>query len=105
VGAHREQGNKAVDERAINIIGKQNQIRSLVVDNVDEPCPDFLPHLNRGWIAGVDEEEGLYIGVQQLVEFSLRDLPLLTRVGVNKDYLQLVVFQFGTGPRRSCRLA
>ncbi|MCY1509815.1 hypothetical protein D9M68_441710 [compost metagenome] len=89
---HREQRDKVVGKGAVDIVGQDDQVRALF-DDRGQVFQALVAHAHRGRVARVDQEEGLDLGVAQLVQFLVRVLPARFGIGVDGQLHQLVVVQ------------
>src|SRR5438552_5857746 len=80
------------DERAIDVIGQQDQVWPFL-----ENGPDFLNRLWRKrdseWIARIDDEERLNLRVEKFFELFIRILKPILLLRVNLDVVQVIVLQ------------
>src|SRR5437773_4639467 len=80
------------DERAIDVVGQQDQFWPFL-----ENGPDFLNRLwrkrDREWIARIDDEERLYLRVEELFELFIWILEPILLFRMHLDVVEVVVLQ------------
>ena len=86
------QGPEAGHERAVDVVGQQDEIRPLLEDG-----PDLLDRVGRHRhgerVARVDDEERLDLRIEKLLELLGRVLELVLLLRVHLDEMQVVVLE------------
>ena len=103
-----EKGNKTLGESAVDIIGQNDQVRPLGLDDLRDAVDGRILDLDRRRVAGIGDEERLDLGVQQFVDLAVGDLPAFVFAGRDFDFHETVVvepgnFQVGRENRRTDR--
>ena len=90
VRAH--QRTEARHEGAVDIVGQQDQIRPFL-EHGSDLLDRLRRHRNRIRIARVDDEERLYLRVEELLQLFIGVLETLLLLRVDLDEMEVVIFQ------------
>jgi hypothetical protein len=66
VGQHPPE---VLDERGVDGVGNDDEIRSVLGDQVTQGAQPFRSDRATVWVSRVDEEEHLDLGIEELVEY------------------------------------
>jgi len=87
-----QQRDEIVGERGIHIVGQDDQIRAFF-DDFGDVMQCLVIDLHGRRIARIDQEERLDLGIQQLVELLVRELPFVGLRRIDRQQHQVVVAQ------------
>ena len=90
-----EQGSEIVDERSINVVSQEHEIGPLGLYQICDLADHFFTECDARWIAGIDKEECLDLGIFQLLELGVCELEAVLLRSLDGDERQPVVFKVG----------
>ncbi len=109
----RREGPESVDEGAVDVVGQQNQVGALLLDEPDQPVDALLLDRDRAGVRRIDDEERLDLRILELGDLRVGILPavvalrshpaLLDRNDLELELLQVRNLEVGDENRSSQR--
>ena len=81
-----EQRPESGDEGPVDIVRQQHEVRTLFEDAADRGN-GLAAERHRVRVAGIDDEEGLHLGIEQRGQIGVRELPALLLARLNEHGL------------------